>query len=86
MTVPTLTPKRAELFHHLNEVTAWPGGDITRRAMGRNWRVNADMTWLLNAGLAELNPDNEDLHLKDYRPTEAGREWLATHDENGNPR
>jgi hypothetical protein len=81
--VTSLTSKRADLLHHLGEVTLGPGGEIKRHALGRSWRVNSDMAWLINAKFAEVNPDDEDLDLKGFRPTEAGREWLATHDTDG---
>lgn len=72
-----VSPRRLDLLQNLDEVTAWPGGDITRRTLGREWRVYANMQWLLKAGLVERNPDDDDLDLQGFRATEAGLAVLA---------
>jgi hypothetical protein len=80
-----MAPRRAELLRHLDEVTLWPDGQFSRYVLGRAVKVNADMAWLINAKLAETNPDDEDLDLKGVRPTGPGQQWLADNTEPEQP-
>lgn len=72
-----VSPRRLELLAHIGDVALWPGGDSKRYVLGRNWKVTADVNWLVGAGLVEVNPDDDDLDLKGYRRTAAGNAALG---------
>ncbi len=67
-----LTPKRRDLLANIGDVSYMDGRDPERYALGRLWKVTADVRWLLNAELIEHDPDTDDLDFKGYRRTAAG--------------
>lgn len=67
-----LTDRRRILLADIGNVTRWLDGDDYHRAMGRKWKVTADIRKFLDAGLIEPDPDDEDLDLRGYRRTAAG--------------
>ena len=76
MAAPRVSPRRLDLLQNLDEVSRWPDGSSTRRFAGRNWKVDADVAWLAEAGLIEVNPADADLDVQGYSLTVDGEAVL----------
>lgn len=79
MGTPRISPRRLDLLQNLAGVSRWPDGDSSYRSMGRSWKVNADIAWLIAAGMVEVNPADADLDIKGYILTADGEAELVKH-------
>lgn len=86
-----ISPSRAAVLRAAAKGRVWEAwhGDQPGNAQQQTSLLTEDRTvtsevrWLKQHGWAETDPGDAGLHERRIRPTDAGRQWLAQHADEG---